>query len=1497
MLLKGLEIQGFKSFPDKINISFNDGITAIVGPNGSGKSNIADAVRWVMGEQSTKTLRGVKMEDVVFDGTSDRKPLGFAEVSLTIDNSDKGLQSEYNEITVTRKYFRSGESEYFINKTPVRLKDINEMFMDTGLGRDGYSIIGQGRIAEILSVKSEERRQIFEEAVGISKYRYRKVEAERRLLSTEDNLCRLRDIVTELEERIRPLKEQSDKARKFLDLREEKKSLEVNVWLDGIDKIKDGIKKLEEDCEYAKLNLEEADRVLAKTEKDIDESYEATKTHSSGIDNIRNEMKTIEEEVSSKEALTAVLKNDLSHNEDKVLRLRDELSNDSNKANEIDLQIDAKNTSILLLSKAVEDLEAQLNHVLLHSEMVSQSAVEVNSQIESLRNEISSKTSLITDLKIKESYLNSNIEGSAIRANEINENFIQRQENFEKALLDKEQTDNRIKEQEEKQSSINNIISGYNLKLATKESKTFKSKQKRDELTLKYNEKSNKINLLSDMEKHYEGFFGSVKAVMDESIHGGLKGILGPVSSLIKVKDEYSLAIETVLGNAIQNIVTINEDNAKIAINFLKSSGSGRATFLPLSSIKGTVISESDISNNSGFIGLASNLIDYEAKYDEIIKSLLGRTVVVEYLDNAIALSKKTNYRYRIVTLDGQIINAGGSMTGGSTVKNAGVLSRVNQIAKLKEELIIIKKELETIENELKANEIDLASSFAYIDGANAEFRVLEEELIKDRTSLTHYELLIANIKTSIEDINKEKSMQSTQINEWNNELNKVREEILIFEKDEKLAEDKLFELSGNQATVVKDKEKLSLAISEKKMEIISVKKDIEAALSVIDELNSQKNEQNLSLERKEQEINEILASKEQIDGQINLLLYEVVLLKNSLVEKQNQIAGVSELRLSAEKRITELRQSEKSAIELKNKLTAVSERLEGRKANIQIEYDGFIARLWDEYELTLSEAEKLRTQLESKTNANKRINEIKSSIKTLGDVNVSSIEEYKLVKDRYEFLTVQVTDLIKAKSDLEKIIFDLTEQMRGIFSNQFKVINSHFSITFKELFGGGTAELVLNDPSDVLSSGIEIIVAPPGKIIKHLSALSGGEQAFVAIALYFAILKVKPTPFCVLDEIEAALDEVNVVRFAEYLRKLTKGTQFIAITHRRGTMEEADMLYGVTMQEKGVSKMLAINVNEIEKHLKIWLGEFIMGFYEKLKEGLTKTRGAGMNSSLNDLFKNFRKVDEEFLEELEEILIMGDVGVETSSQIIDKLRDTAKSKKNDNSEMLKEALTEIISEVMFDENIGIKINNKPAIILVIGVNGVGKTTTIAKLANNFKKEGKKVILGAADTFRAAAIEQLEIWANRVGVDIIKHKEGSDPAAVIFDTIKAGKARFADVIICDTAGRLHNKKHLMDELSKISKIIERELPNSDRETLLVLDATTGQNALNQAKEFKACANITGIVLTKLDGTARGGMVISIKNELGIPVKYIGIGEKMDDLQPFNPTEYARALIE
>lgn len=1188
MHLKGLEMQGFKSFPDKINVAFNNGITAIVGPNGSGKSNIADAVRWVMGEMSTKTLRGVKMEDVIFDGTQDRKSVGFAEVSLTIDNADHVLPLEYSDVTVTRRYFRSGESEYYINKAPVRLKDINELFMDTGLGRDGYSIIGQGRIAEILSVKSEDRRQIFEEAAGISKYRYRKEEAERKLAATEENLIRLRDIVAELEERIEPLKEQAANARQFLDLREEKKVLEVSVWLDGIEKIKNGMDTLEQNYNIAKQNLDNADRNLEELENEIDKTFNDTKEHTVTIDNIRNEIKLIEEDASGKDSFVAVLLNDISHNEEKVERIRTDIENDINRAGEIDAQTEGKRAAIAQLQEGVVSLEGELNNILTESEKANKIAGEFSEQIEKIRENITAATLGITDLKIKESSLISGIDGLKIRLTDIDTGDIGRLSELTSTREAKKVCADGITERENKQNALKNIISGHQLKMSTKEEKTVKNRQKRDSLNLKYNEKTQRIQMLSDMEKHFEGFGNSIRAVMDEAKRGGLKGIYGPVSSLIRVKDEFSLAVETALGGAIQNIVTETENDAKAAIYYLKSGNMGRATFLPLSSVKGGTLSDNDIAVKDGFIGIASSLLEYEKKYDGVIASLLGRTAVVEHIDNAIKLAQKTGYRFRIVTLDGQIVNAGGSLTGGSVVKNAGVLSRANEIERLKAELNKIKEELEATETELKTQEAELAQAKAYLEGANAEFRVLEDELIKERTTLSHFDVLIEGLERTKQDAQNEKASINAQLKSMGDELKAVNKGIEEAELKERAAQEELSLITGSHGDIAAERERLSQTVNDKKMEIISVKKDIEAAHEAIKELENQKAVQFLSKDKKESEINDINTEITNIKSQIETLTGEAKTLRNSAVGKKADIEKLITERENAEQRITELRSREKEKIEHKNKYVAEVERLEGKKANVQIEYDAIIMKLWDEYELTFTEAQKLKTELESIAKVNRRINEIKSAVRALGDVNVGAIEEYKQVKERYEFLTVQVDDLIRAKTDLEKIVADLTDQMRNIFSEQFKVINMHFNNTFRELFEGGSAGLVLNDPSDVLSSGIEINVVPPGKIIKHLSMLSAGEQAFVAIALYFAILKVRPTPFCILDEIETALDDVNVVRFAEYLRRLTKDTQFIAITHRRGTMEEADTLYGVTMQEKGVSKLLTINVNEIEERLKI---------------------------------------------------------------------------------------------------------------------------------------------------------------------------------------------------------------------------------------------------------------------------------------------------------------------
>ncbi|MBE6903343.1 MAG: chromosome segregation protein SMC [Ruminococcaceae bacterium] len=1188
MLLKSLEIQGFKSFPDKTEILFTDGITAIVGPNGSGKSNIADAVRWVLGEMSSKTLRGVKMEDVIFDGTQDRKPLGFAEVSLTIDNSDGELPLEYNEITVTRRYYRSGESEYFINRAPVRLKDINELFMDTGLGKDGYSIIGQGRIAEILSVKSEDRRQIFEEAAGISKFRYRKAETERKLQATEENLLRLRDILTELEDRVEPLRIQSEKAQKYLILRDERRILEISVWLDNIEKIKQGIEKLEADCKNAKNLLADSETKLEAIERQIDKSYEATRQITVEIDNIRNEIHQIEEKSINLSSDIAILKNDILHNNEGIARIEEEINQQGQQEQQIKLQIEDKKTQIEKLENEKVNLEAQLNTVIAESTKLESASKEQAAVIEEKSQQAMALSTKLTDIKIAESSATANFEASNKRLNELDDEKANKQESL-KALLDKKkETTDAITQKENKQKSLSNIINGYSLKLKSRQEKAVSMQKSYDALNVEFMTANQKIKMLTDMQRHFEGFSGSVKAVMEEYSRGGLKGIYGTVSSVINVSDENSLAIETALGAAIQNIVVDTENDAKAAIYFLKSKKAGRATFLPLSSVNSSSVNEKDFEKFEGFIGIGAKLVEFDSKFSGVVNSLLGRTIVVDHIDNAIRMAKATGYKYRIVTSDGQQVNAGGSLTGGSSVKNAGILTRANEIGRLKASVEELEQKLDTQAQSLKDIQAEVASLTASLDGANAENRVLDDELILERSELSHIEGLAADLQNELDNFENDRKKLEEDTENLKKQGLQLRTEIAELETQEAKIQEALAQLTAGTNDIAAQREQLNSGISQKRLEILNVSKDIEANKEAIIELNNTLELQGKSNEARYAQIEQIKQNNEQLNNQIIELEKQGVTFAGEIKAKKEQTQLLIKQREDAEKQITVEREREKAEAEIKSKYVAEVERLEGKKANVQMECDGIILKLWDEYELTVSDAQPFRQELESVPKANKRISDIKSEMKKMGDVNLNAVEEYKTVKERYDLLTAQISDIDTAKNELLKIITELTSKMREIFTEQFKVINENFNQTFIELFGGGTAKLTLSDPTDVLTSGIEINVAPPGKIIKHLSALSGGEQAFVAIALYFAILRVRPTPFCLLDEIEAALDDVNVNRYAEYLRRLTNKTQFITITHRRGTMEEADRLYGVTMQEKGVSKLLTINVNEMVEKLNL---------------------------------------------------------------------------------------------------------------------------------------------------------------------------------------------------------------------------------------------------------------------------------------------------------------------
>ncbi|MEG1719510.1 MAG: chromosome segregation protein SMC, partial [Clostridia bacterium] len=1173
-----------KSFPDKIYIEFENGITAIVGPNGSGKSNIADAVRWVLGEMSTKTLRGSKMEDVIFDGTNTRRSMGYAQVSLVIDNEDSTLPLEFNDVTITRRYYRSGESEYYINKAPCRLRDINELFMDTGLGRDGYSIIGQGKIAEILSVKSEDRRQIFEEAAGISKYRYKKAEAERKLASTEDNLLRITDIVAELELRIEPLRVQSKKAKEYLTLAAEKKQFEIDVWLYNIEKSKSMLQKITVDENSAKEELLKATASLVSIETEIDACFEASKNFTVSIDTMRAEIAKINEDISNSSSEIAVLTNDIKHNDETVLMIENQLLSQQDLFLDIDNKINAQNKILEELDNKSIELNNKLSIIITKKAQIEATETAHLEKINELNNQILTITNKSTDIKIKSSSITSSKDATNAQLKVIDEDKNTIFTQHKNAIDSKDHCKEEIAQNTAKLHELDNIINGYTLKLTAKRTTKADLEASLNTLSNKIFETTNRKEMLTDMEKQYLGFGDSVKYIMKKSTQNELSGIIGTVSSQITVSNEYTLAIETALGNAISNIIVTDEQSAKSAISHLKNQRIGRATFLPINSIKGTTLDTREFINANGYISLGNELVSCNEKIDKIVKSLLGRTIIVDHLDNATLLAKKTSYKFKIVTLDGQVINAGGSMTGGSSVRNAGILTRANEIKKLSATLKEQAKSLEEIKAKLYPLENDIAKISAKLDATNSEKRVLDETAIKLSSTFSHFDVLIENLKYTLENTTKQKENLLAQLKildetklEFDNELTKAKEEIDTLNKD-------LSDISNNSDTIATNKNEINTEISTIQLQIMGISKDIEASQNVLLGFIEQKNLQSQTTTEKKEEINSINAKTMAIKLKLSSNSDFTDTATKTINEKKALIETTSNNRDENEKHITELRAKEKSENEHKERLVLENERLSSKLASLSAQYDNNIANLFDEYELTLSEAMQLKSEEINITSATKRISEIKNAIKRLGNINVDSIEEYKEVSERYTFLSSQLKDLNTAKEELSKIILNLTSSMQEIFADQFKIININFAQTFTELFGGGKAELILSDPTDILSSGIEIKVAPPGKIIKNLSALSGGEQAFVAIALYFAILKVRPTPFCILDEIEAALDDVNVVRFAEYLRKLTHKTQFISITHRRGTMEEADRLYGVTMQEKGISKMLTINVNDTIK-------------------------------------------------------------------------------------------------------------------------------------------------------------------------------------------------------------------------------------------------------------------------------------------------------------------------
>lgn len=1004
MYLRALEISGFKSFPERTRLTFERDITAIVGPNGSGKSNISDAILWVMGEQSSRTLRGGKMQDVIFGGTAKRPSMGVAQVSLILDNSAGIFDVDAEEVTITRKYYRSGESEYYINRQQVRLRDVNELLMDTGLGRDGYSIIGQGRIAEIVSGKSAERREVLEEAAGISRYRYRKEEAERRLARTDENLLRINDKIEELELQVKPLKEQAEVAKRYLTLRDELRVAEVSLWMSDLDTLREQSGTLESEYNETKAALEAAKRELQGLYSRSEVLTERMRAKDVEAEARRSELSGAQSRIAEQEARAAALQSRIESSEQNAARMRTEMSELTGRVQEIQGQIEAGRARI----------------------------AEIDAQKKKL---------------------------------------------------------------EEDAQSAKNVAEGRRMRIANRERELSELSDELTKQIVELRSTDSRINMLEEMERDYEGFGGAVKAVMREAKRGALRGVHGTVSELLRTDEHTALAIETALGAAIQNVVVDTQNDGKRAIEFLQRRNAGRATFLPLDAIRGGRL-DAIPGGDEGCLGLAVDLIEFEAKYKNVFENLLGRTLIAETLTDAIAISRRNGGRVKIVTLDGQVMNAGGSMTGGSAGKNAGILSRRSELEKL-----------QAGRGRLARRRDELTS---------------RTDELKRTLTAARYELDVA--------------MQEIQT--INNELASLAAERRTTENAAGQFEALMAGLTGDSAAREK-------AISDVLAAADSYRRELDEVRSAIGALNAEADKIRAS-------ISEATSSRLEVEG---------------------------------ERTRTDKAAQEKNAAILD--LERALARAEQKKLSAEMEEKQLTDKLWDGYELSHSAAEAIRQPVESRPKAARRISELRREMTSLGNPNIGAIDEYARVSERYEFLAGQRDDVEKAKNELLGIITDITGEMRSIFSREFTAINESFKETFTELFGGGSAELTITPADDVLGGDIDIRVQPPGKAVTTLTLLSGGEMAFVAIALYFAIIKIRPTPFCVMDEIEAALDEANVNRFASHMRELADKTQFIVITHRRGTMEEADRLYGVTMQEKGVSKVIELDLDEATKQIE----------------------------------------------------------------------------------------------------------------------------------------------------------------------------------------------------------------------------------------------------------------------------------------------------------------------
>lgn len=1188
MYLKSLEIQGFKSFPDKTVLQFGDDITAIVGPNGSGKSNISDAIRWVMGEQSTKALRGSKMEDVIFGGTQKRNSVGFAEATLVLDNSDGSFQFASKEIAVTRRYYRSGESEYYINKRSARLRDINELFMDTGLGREGYSNISQGRIDEILSLRSIDRREIFEEAAGISKFRHRKEETERRLAVTQENLMRIGDKISELELQVEPLRIQAEKAKKYLSLKENLKGLEVAVWLESLERLSAQAQKAEIDYNSATFILAQAHEEIETLYQSAEDLTEMLHAKDFELENLRSSSEEISGMIQDLENKISILDSNINNNINSITRIRQEISDSDTRNSSIRIQIENHDKRILEIDSKSLELLAQIQKMQEESQLLADNAdnltksyVEFSTKQSSLISDIAEKRAQIATCKQSESQF--------IQHNqEISSQLVLAESRLKDSEGEYTNCNLNLKEARENVIYAKNTIEGYNLRLQSKAQKRNELQSQFNKLDIDLQTAKSQQHMYQEMERAFEGYSKSVKFTMQQVREGALQGIHGPISSLIHTNDELTIAIEIAIGGAMQFIVVNDEKAGKAAIENLKRFDKGRNTFFPLTTIKGKQIEEPGLANEPGFIGIASELVSYEPQYTDVIRHILGRTVIVEDLNDAIAISRRYHHRFRLVTLDGQIINNDSSMTGGSVSRTSGILSRANALEHLNKQIAVLSDQREVLRKQLEsANSLFKQAEYQHAT-ALTELRQKEDMVLKLEGELQQHKILRDAILDAISMYKKDLESSRQHSEQEHNTVLTIEKQLSQLEKNLTEIEHQIADISVGQNNALANvqaisnditKCKVSLSALEAERQSISVARDhlLELETSMKDDLN-----------QKESLISTFEADNDRMkqDRERHSITLQQYSDQSQSIRLKLEQTTQSRLEIESEKTKAERDAQEKNKTILNMEREAA--RLEQRKLSAEYEEKQLIDKLWDNYELTRSKAIDVAIAIESVASAQRTINELKKKIHALGEPNLGAISQFELVNERYQYLCVQRDDVQSAKQELVGIINTITDQMKDIFVSEFKKINTFFEQTFTEMFGGGRGSLVLEDPNQPLSCGIEIRVQPPGKQLKTITLLSGGEKAFVAIALYFAILKVRPTPFCMLDEIDAALDDRNVERFAEYLRKLCEKTQFIVITHRRGTMENADVLYGVTMQEQGVSKIIHLNLNELVTQLGI---------------------------------------------------------------------------------------------------------------------------------------------------------------------------------------------------------------------------------------------------------------------------------------------------------------------